>query len=121
QEVDSLGPNAPSGDAWKQGKLLLEDAPRGTSGLRAELETPLTAVMAMTVLVLLITCANIAGLQMARAASRTREISIRLAIGASRGRVVRQLLTESALVAGLGALAGVAVAAVTIRLLVAEM
>jgi predicted permease len=121
QDVASLGPRAPSGDEWKQGKLLLDDAHRGTSGLRAELETPLQAVMAMTVLVLLITCANIAGLQMARAASRSREMSIRLAIGASRGRVVRQLLTESAVMAIVGGLAGLAVASATIRLLVAEL
>jgi predicted permease len=119
QDVASLP--APSGDEWKQGKLLLEDAHRGTSDLRAELETPLQAVMAMTVLVLLITCANIAGLQMARAASRSRELSIRLAIGASRGRVVRQLLTESAVMGIVGGLAGLAVASVTIRLLVAEL
>ena len=121
QDVASLGQRAPSGDAWRQGKLLLDDAHRGTSGLRGELETPLKAVMAMTVLVLLITCANIAGLQMARAASRSREMSIRLAIGASRGRVVRQLLTESAVIAALGGLAGLAVASFTIRLLVAEV
>jgi ABC-type antimicrobial peptide transport system permease subunit len=65
----------------KQGKLLLEDGHRGTSGLRGDLETPLTALMAMTGVVLLIACANIAGLLMARAHSRAREISIRLAVG----------------------------------------
>jgi predicted permease len=121
QDVASAGPGAPRGDEWKRGRLLLEDARRGTSGLRTELETPLEAVMAMTVLVLWITCANIAGLQMARAAARSRELSIRLAIGASRGRVVRQLLTESAVIAVLGGLAGLAVASVTIRLLVSEI
>jgi predicted permease len=112
---------APKHDRWRQGNILLEDGHRGTSGLRQDLETPLAAVMAMTLLLLVITCANIAGLQMARAASRVKEISIRLAIGASRGRVVRQLLTESALLSLLGAFAGLFVAWATIRLLVAEM
>src|SRR5581483_2799436 len=97
------------------------DGHRGTSGLRGRLETPLTVVMAMTGVVLLIACANIAGLLMARGASRSREMSIRLAIGASRERIVRQLLVESALVSAFGALAGVLVAEWTIRLLVAEM
>jgi predicted permease len=82
---------------------------------------PLIALMAMTGVVLLIACANIAGLLMARSAARKREISIRLAIGASRGRIVRQLLTESALIAVLGGLAGLLVASWTINALVAEM
>ena len=75
----------------------------------------------MTVLLLVITCANIAGLQIARASARMKEISIRLAIGASRSRVVRQLLTESALIVVLGALAALARRVVTVRGLVGEM
>ena len=121
QDVATMGNRRPAGDGWKQGKLLLEDGHRGTSGLRRDLETPLTAVMAMTVVLLLITCANLAGLQMARAAARMKEMAIRLAMGASRGRVVRQLLTESALIAALGALAGLSMAWITIRLLLTEM
>ena len=121
QDVATMGDRGPKGDGWRQGQLLLEDGYRGTSGLRTDLTTPLTAVMAMTVMVLLITCTNIAGLQLARAASRRKEISIRLAMGASRARVVRQLLTESALVAALGAGAGLAVARFTIGLLIAEL
>jgi predicted permease len=79
------------------------------------------AVMAMTIVLLLTACANIAGLQTARASARLKEISIRLAMGASRGRILQQWLTESAVIALLGALAGLWVAWLTIRLLVAEM
>jgi predicted permease len=121
QDVAAMGKGRPSGDRWRQGRLLLDDGHRGTSALRGNLETPLTAVMAMTVLLLLITCANIASLQIARASARLKEISIRLAIGASRSRVVQQLLIESALMVALGAVAALVVASVTIRGLVGEM
>jgi predicted permease len=121
QDVATMGSRRPSGDRWRQGRVLLEDGHRGTSALRSDLELPLTAVMAMTLVLLVITCANIAGLQIARASARVKEISIRLAMGASRGRVVRQLVTESALIAALGVLAAFGVAFVTIRGLVAEM
>jgi predicted permease len=120
QDVAAMGARGPSNDQWRQGRLSLEDGHRGTSGLRGDLETPLTALLAMTGAVLLIACANIAGLLMARAAYRTREISIRMAIGASRGRVIRQLLTESAMLSALGGLASLLVASWTIDLLVAE-
>jgi predicted permease len=121
QDVAAMGARGPRDEKWRGGKITLEDGHRGTSDLRGSLETPLTAVMAMTGVVLLIACANIAGLLMARGASRSREISIRLAIGASRGRIVRQLLAESALLTAFGAVAGVLVAEWTIRVLVAEM
>jgi predicted permease len=121
QDVAMMGSVAPRSDGWRQGKIALEDGHRGTSGLRSDLETPLVAVMAMTGVVLLIACANLAGLLMAGAASRTKEISIRLAIGASRGRIVRQLLVESGMLAALGGLAGLAVARWTIYALVREM
>src|SRR4029453_9587698 len=108
-DIAAMGAN-PSDDRWKQARLPLEDGYRGTSDLRQDLATPLSAVMAMTVLLLAITCANIASLQIARASARMKEISIRLAIGASRGRVVLQLLIESALFVFLGALAAIVVA-----------
>ena len=121
QDIAALGSQRPSDDRWRQDRVLLEDGHRGTSALRRDLETPLSAVMAMTILLLAITCANIASLQLARASARMKEISIRLAIGASRGRVVLQLLTESALIVFLGALAAVVVAVVTVRGLLGEM
>jgi predicted permease len=121
EDVAAMGSRRPSGSGWRQGRVRLEDGHRGTSTLRGDLDTPLTAVMAMTILLLVVACANIAGLQIARASARMKEISIRLAIGASRRRVVQQLVTESALIAGLGVLAACAVAGITIRGLLSEM
>ena len=121
QDVAAMGARRPTGDGWRQGRILLEDGHRGTSSLRRDLETPLSAVMAMTVALLVIACANIASLQIARASARMKEISIRLALGASRGRVVRQLLIESALIVALGILAAWVVAGVAVRVLVGEM
>ena len=121
QDLTTMGAARPSDDGWRQSRVALEDGHRGTSSLRRDLHTPLTAVMAMTIVLLLIACANIAGLQIARASARVKEVAIRLAIGGSRTRVVRQLLVESLLIAGLGGLAAFAVAFGTSRVLVREM
>jgi predicted permease len=99
--------------------MLLDAGSRGQSSVSREAKAPLTLLMGVTGFVLLIACANIANLLLARGAARAGEMAVRLAIGAGRGQLVRQLLGESCLLAVFGGLGGVVVAQWTLNLMAA--
>ena len=99
--------------------LELTPAPQGHSGLRRRLSQPLWVLFAATGVLLGLACLNVASLFLARGSARDREISTRLALGASRGRVARQLLADSILLALAGGILGVLLAPLAMRTLIA--
>jgi predicted permease len=102
-------------------RLAASPESTASSWLRSQLRQPLYILLGLTGIVLLIACANIANLMLARSTARRREIAIRLALGGSRGLLVRQLLVEGLVIAGAGALVGLLFAQWASRLLVRFM
>ena len=104
----------------KSSIVLVDDA-KGFSPLRDDLSTPLMILMGMVLLLAAMTCVNLTSLLLVRAAARTREFSVRYALGAARGRVLRQMLIEGLLLGILGGGLGLALAPVAASLLVKQL
>jgi ABC-type antimicrobial peptide transport system permease subunit len=108
------GMSAQTLERFRAKQIMLTEGQRGQSSIIGEAEVPLYLLMAITGVVLIIACANIANLLLARGAARCQEMAIRASLGAGRQHLLTQLLTESLLLAALGGVASLFVAQLTL-------
>ncbi|HUO34856.1 MAG TPA: ABC transporter permease [Candidatus Acidoferrum sp.] len=110
-----------SASEYANKRLFLVPGEHGWLSMQNSLRTPLVSLMAMVSVILMIACANLAGLLVAQGEARRKEIAVRLALGAGRWRLARQFLTESLLLGAAGGLAGLAVGEWTLKILVGSV